>query len=48
MHGNGGPRCYATSALARHRKPPRTSSDPLLRIERCDTCNGGVSHYAAP
>ena len=30
---NGGPRCYAMSALARHRKPPKTSSDLLSRIE---------------
>ena len=43
---NGRLRCYATSLLARHRKPPRTSSDPLLRIERCDKCNGGICHYS--
>jgi hypothetical protein len=30
--------------VARHREPPRTSSDPLLRIERCGTCNGGICH----
>ena len=36
---NGGLRCYATSPLARHQKPPRTSSDPLLRIERSDADN---------
>ena len=25
----------------------RTSSDPLLWIERSDTCNGGICHYTA-
>ena len=33
---NGGLRCYATSALGRHRKPRRNLSDPSLRIEPCD------------
>jgi hypothetical protein len=29
---NSGPKCYAKSALAHHRNPPRNSSDLLSRI----------------
>jgi|SRR5580692_986699 hypothetical protein len=29
---NSRPKCYAKSASARHRNPPRNSSDPLSRI----------------
>ena len=45
---NGGLRCYATSPLAPHRKPPRTSSDPLLRIEQCDADNRLHNRRAPP
>ena len=36
---NGGLRCCATLVFNQRQKTPRTSSDPLLRIERCDAHN---------
>jgi len=36
---NGGLRCCATLVFNQRQKAPRTSSDRLLRIERCDTHN---------